>query len=196
MRANSTGKKGFIVYLHHTAKEYLDTNQPVPVISLSQVEEVLVSCTSDDNDSDGSIIDQQKRSQKQQKLFSKQLLTRAKVIMRTSKAVLYQMQLGHYTGHRGKSFSYTNKILNTAEALFYCQNDSVEKVLGNYAGELAKMPATFEWIHPENLSQAALQRREFQKIADERYCDLSQYSIDISHEVSTSFVNFTEKWRD
>ena len=169
MRASSTNKKGFIVYLKPNAKEYLDTTQPFPVLTFDQINAIISSDISNNSDSDGSVNDVVAgRKTKKPKRDSKQLLSRATTIMRTAKAVLKHIESGHYQTHDGHRFQYHNKIFNSDEAKFYTRNNSINNVLENYLEELQKLPATFQWIPIENFSPERLQQRELKKIRAER----------------------------
>lgn len=169
MRASSKGNKGFIVYLKPEAKEYLDSHQPFPVITFEQINGIIDSDISNNCDSDESENDVAGRKKRKPKLEVKQLLSRAKTIMRTAKAVLKHLESGHYISHDGHTFQYHNKIFNIDEAEFYARNNSVDNVLGNYLEELGKMPALFQWIPVEVFSEEQLQQRELKKMKSERY---------------------------
>jgi hypothetical protein len=165
MRACSTDEQGFIIYLKQSATEYLEKNQPPPVITLSQIKDIISSDIDNDNESDGSIIDETEQQGKKRVFASKQLLARAKMIANTSKAVLKNITNGKYQGHTGKSFNYHSKVINSAEAAFYTQNNTIAKVLSNYADHL---PEVFEWIPQSALSTEFLNRREVIKLQEER----------------------------
>ena len=165
MRACSTDEQGFIVYLKHVATEYLEKNEPAPVITLSQIKEIVSYDIDDDNDSDGSVIEVKEQEGKHQKIANRKLLTRAKMIANTSRAVLKNITNGRYVGHNGNSFNYNHKIINTAEAEFYTQNNTVSKVLSNYVDHL---PEKFEWIPQRFLSTECLKLREVRKLQEER----------------------------
>jgi hypothetical protein len=165
MRACSTDEQGYIIYLKHVATEYLENNQPAPIITLSQIKEIVSSDVDNDNDSDESVIDVAEQDGRKHKFASKKLLARAKMIANTSRAVLKNITNGRYVGHTGNSFNYHHKVVNTAEAAFYAQNDTVSKVLSNYVDHL---PAKFEWIPQRSLSTEFLNRREVIKLQEER----------------------------
>ena len=85
MRASSKGNKGFIVYLKPNAKEYLENNQPFPVITFDQVNTIISSDISNNCDSDESInYVEVGRNKKKPKREIKQLLSRA-IISRSLK---------------------------------------------------------------------------------------------------------------
>jgi len=73
MRACSTDEQGFIVYLKHVATEYLEKNEPAPVITLSQIKEIVNSDIDDDNDSDGSVIEVKEQEGKHQKIAKQKI---------------------------------------------------------------------------------------------------------------------------
>jgi hypothetical protein len=56
MRACSTDEQGYIIYLKHVATEYLENNQPAPIITLLQIKEIVSSDVDNDYDSDESVI--------------------------------------------------------------------------------------------------------------------------------------------
>ena len=169
MRASSKGNKGFIVYLKPNAKEYLENNQPFPVITFDQINTIISSDISNNCDSDESVNDVEVgRMKKKPKREIKQLLSRAKTIMRTAKEVLKHLSSGKYLSHDGHTFQYHNKFFNIDEAVFYTRNNSVDNVLGNYLEELKKMPALFQWVPADIFSQERLHQRELKKIQAER----------------------------
>ena len=164
MKASSTPKKGFIVYLKTTATEHFKNHQPSPVISPSQIEEIMMqdneSVSSDD---DVGIL----KPKKKKKSINITLVNRAKQIMRTSVHVNNGIKQGIYQTH-DEGFIYDRKSFNVLEAAFYLENNSLEKVLGNYLHHLENIPALFEWIPHSILSEAELQYNEAKKVEHER----------------------------
>jgi hypothetical protein len=166
MRASSTPMKGFIVYLKTTATEHFKNNQPSPVISLPQIQEILAINHDDDSDDDVEIL----KSKKKKGSIYITLVNRAKQIMWTSKHVNNGITSGIYQTHYKdkEGFVYHRKSFNESEVVFFKENDSVEKVLGNYINHLKNIPALFEWIPHSILSEAELQHNELKKVEHER----------------------------
>lgn len=164
MRASSTPKKGFIVYLKTTATEYFKNHQPSPVISPSQIEEIMMQDNESASSDDGVGI---LKPKKKTKLNNITLVNRAKQIMRTSVHVNNGIKQGIYQTH-DEGFIYDRKSFNVLEAAFYLENNSLEKVLRNYLNHLENIPALFEWIPQSILSEAELQYNEAKKVEYER----------------------------
>ena len=163
MRASSTPLKGFIVYLKATATEYFKTHQPLPVISPSQIEEIMKN---NDIDDGVKIL----KSKKKNELMNITMVNRAKQIMRISIHVNNGIVQGFYQTHdeEKEGFVYSRKSFNAREVAFFLANNSVEKVLGNYLNHLENIPALFEWIPHSILSEAELQYNELKKVEYER----------------------------
>lgn len=87
--------------------------------------------------------------------------------MRTSVHVNNGIKQGIYQTH-DEGFIYDRKSFNVLEAAFYLENNSLEKVLGNYLHHLENIPALFEWIPHSILSEAELQYNEAKKVEHER----------------------------
>ena len=145
MRASSTPKKGFIVYLKTTATEHFKNHQPSPVISPSQKPSTRTTKAC------------------QAMMINITLVNRAKQIMRTSVHVNNGIKQGIYQTH-DEGFIYDRKSFNVLEAAFYLENNSLGKVLGNYLNHLENIPALFEWIPHSILSEAELQYNEAKKV--------------------------------
>ena len=161
MRASSTPTKGFIVYLKTTATEHFKNHQPLPVISTSQIVEII------NQDDDGVDI---LKLKKKKISINTTLVNRAKQIMRTSIHVNNGIIQGIYQTHKEdkEGFVYHKKSFNAREVSFFLANNSVEKVLGNYLNHLDNVPALFEWIPHSILSKDELQQNELKKIEYER----------------------------
>jgi len=169
MRASSTTSKGFLIYLNENAKEYLDRNQPSLVITLDEIEALLKTESNQDNDSasDNGII-HTNRNKNRKQIASKQLLSRAKEIMRTSQFILKNIEAGIYKTHRGASFNYNIKEFNSLESDFFYQNKTVEGVLNSYIEKVKRLPALFEWIPKDVLTKDHMERIELKRLETER----------------------------
>ena len=165
MRASSTPMKGFIVYLKTTATEHFKNHQPSPVISTSQIAEIMDQDNESVSSDDGVEI---LKSKKKKKKLSNNvtLVNRAKQIMRTSIHVNKGIMQDIYQTHKEdkEGFIYHRKSFNEQEAAFFMANNSVEKVLGNYLNHLENIPAVFEWIPHSILSDAELHYNELKKV--------------------------------
>ena len=194
MKNTSKEKRGYMVWLK--AKVDLEDRQPEPVISLTDIENLLKNY-SDESDNEIVDVEQNHRKTKVKRKAIETLQSNIKVIVQTARSVnnnLNRTHLYRLTTSGGiicliyvfqllllyllpssyfclLDFCYTHKELTQEEAFFYLERDSVEKVLNLYLEILQSLPAHFEWLRTDMLSEESLKLIESKKLETQHELD-------------------------